>query len=254
MTLGGPIYCGLLLPLAEALDATRLCPDYGRNGEKTGASRDLRVEDWGDPRYLAAAAQLPAELRRQGVEISKLVVIGPSYAGYANAELVATHPEMKPDALIVIDSYLDLPARYKALPPTHQTRKEMEQVIGGTLAQNPAAYAARSPSHHLDGLAGAMRHGMKLIDVWSIAPSEKHEFAGATCQRTADAAWLAQLATLLRRPVTGYVTQMAHADVLRNWGEHLLATAGVRGPFATPLPARTVKFLPRRPPPAGSWC
>ncbi len=181
-------------------------------------------------------------------------MIGPSYAGYANAELVATHPEMRPDALVVIDSYLDLPARYRALPPTHQTREEIDQVLGGTLAQNPTAYGARSPSHHLDGLADAMRHGMKLIDVWSIAQSEKHEFAGATCQRAADAEWLARLATLLRRPVTGYVTRMAHADVLRNWGEHLLAIAGVRAPFATPLPARTVKFLPKSPPPAGSWC
>ncbi|MGZ4290242.1 MAG: alpha/beta hydrolase family protein [Gaiellaceae bacterium] len=254
MTLGGRIYCGFLLPLAEALDATRLCPDYGRNGETTGATRDLRIEDWGDPRYLAAVAQLPDRLRRNGVKISKLVVIGPSYAGYANAELVATHPETRPDALVVIDSYLDLPARYRALAPTHQTRKEMEQVIGGMLAQSPAAYAARSPSHHLDGLADAMRRGMKLIDVWSIAPSEKHEFNGATCQRAADAEWLARLATLLGRPVTGYVTHMAHADVLRNWGEHLLAAAGVRAPFATPLPARAVKFQPTRPPPAGSWC
>lgn len=254
MTLGGPVYCGLLLPLADALDATRLCPDYGRNGEKSGTSRNLRIEDWGDPRYLAAVAQLPDRLRRQGVKISKLVLIGPSYAGYANAELVVTHPKLRPAALVVIDSYLDLPARYRATTPKHRTRKEMEQVLGGTLAQSPLAYAARSPSRHLDGLAKAMRHGMRLIDVWSIAPAEKREFAGATCQRTANAEWLARLATLRGRPVTGYVTHMAHADVLRKWGEHLLALAGVRAPFETPLPARAVTFRPRRPPPAGSWC
>ena len=52
MTLGGPVYCGLLLPLAAALDATRLCPDYGRNGEKNGASRNLRIEDWATPATL----------------------------------------------------------------------------------------------------------------------------------------------------------------------------------------------------------
>ena len=189
------------------------------------------------------------------MKISKLVLIGPSYAGYANAELVATHPEAETRrARRAIDSYLDLPARYRATSPKLDTRKEIEQELGGTLAQNPSAYAARSPSHHLDGLAEAMRHGMKLVDVWSIAPAEKREFAGATCQRTANSEWLAQLATLHGRPVTGYVTRMAHADVLRSWGEHLLALAGVRAPFETPLPARAVTFRPKRAPPAGSWC
>jgi pimeloyl-ACP methyl ester carboxylesterase len=254
MTLGGPVYCGLLLPLAQYLDASRLCPDFGRNGEKTGASRNARVEDWGDPAYLNYVARLPGELRAEGVKISKLVVVGVSYAGYANAELVATHPQLHPAALIVIDSFLDLPARYRALPQTHPTHAEIEKVLQGTLAQKPSVYAARSPSHHLDGLAEVVRYGTRLIPIWSTATSERIEFNGATCSKQADAEWLSKLATLLGRPVIGYATQMKHADALRNWGEHLLALAGVGRPFTSPLPARRVVFQPDRPPPPASYC
>ena len=41
-----------------------------------------RREDWGDPAYDAAVAQLPVKLRGEGVKISKLVVIGVSYSGF----------------------------------------------------------------------------------------------------------------------------------------------------------------------------
>jgi pimeloyl-ACP methyl ester carboxylesterase len=254
MTLGGPIYCGLLLPLAQYLNAVRLCPDYGRNGETSGASENLRFEDWGDPRYLDAVAKLPDQLRRQGVKVSKLVVMGVSYSGYANAELIATHPELHPAALFVIDSYFDLAARYRALPKVHHTRTEMESALGGTPSTAASAYGSRSPSNHLDGIAAAVRHGTKLVVVWSVAPSEQREFLGATCSLEANAKWLRQLAGLLHRPVTGYVTRMKHADVLRNWGQHLLALAGVAPRFSSPLPARAFAFSAGAPVPAGSYC
>src|SRR5205823_2301754 len=85
-------------------------------------SRADRREDWGDPAYLAGVAEIPGHLRAQGVKISKLVLIGVSYAGFGNAELVATHPELRPAALILVDSYLDLPARYAALPTSATSR------------------------------------------------------------------------------------------------------------------------------------
>jgi pimeloyl-ACP methyl ester carboxylesterase len=254
MTLGGPTYCNLLLPLAEYLNASRLCPDYGRNGQKLGANREARVEDWGDPAYLRYVAKLPRQLRARGVKVAKLVLVGVSYSGYANAQLLATHPELHADALVMIDSFFDLPSRYRALPATHETHAEIEKVLGGSLAQKPGDYAARSPSNHLDGLASAIRHGTRLIVIWSIAQAERIEFNRATCAETADAKWLSELATLLGRPLVGYVSRMKHADALRNWGEHLLALAGVGPTFKTPLPAHAFTFTPRQTPTRGSYC
>jgi len=253
MTLGGPVYCGQLFEIAAYLDASVVCADYGRNGETSGLSRSRRVEDWGDPSFLAAAALLPRRLKEQGVKISELVLIGASYAGYANTELLATHPELRPRALIVVDSFFDLAERFNALPRSQETRSEMVKVLGGTLSQVPNAYAARSPSHHLNSLAAAIRAGTRFVDVWSVGAAEKREFNGATCSASANARWLRDLAIRLRRPVTGYVTQLRHADALRNWWRELLALGGLDRPYRT-LPARAIVFSPAAPLPAASYC
>jgi len=253
MTLGGPIYCRQLVTLARNVDASLLCSDYGPNRYERVGQRVGRREDWGDPGYLAQAARLPARLRMQGVQISKLVLLGVSYSGFANAELVALHPELRPAALIVVDSYLDLTARYDALPAGHETQSEIESVLGGTPADEPAVYAARSPSHHLAGLAAAIRSGTTFVDVWSTAAEEQREFAGATCSLSANAQWLADLAGELGRPVDGYVTQLPHAHALWDRGQGLLALAGIR-PAPRALDARRVTFRPGQPPPADSYC
>ena len=253
LTVGGPVYCMQLQTLARRANASLACTDYAANRYEGSGTRDQRREDWGDPAYLAAVAKVPAQLRRSGVRVSKLILVGVSYSGYGNAELVATHPELHPAALVVVDSYLDLAARYQALPPTHETRREIETVLGGTLAQRPAVYAARSPSHHLDGLARAIRGGMRFVDVWSTSPGEQREFRGATCSRLAHAKWLATLAGLLHRPVTGYVTQLPHAHALWDRGMGLLELAGLVT-TTRPLHPRAVTFRPGATPPAGSYC
>jgi pimeloyl-ACP methyl ester carboxylesterase len=253
MTLGGPVYCGQLRTLARNVDASLVCADYGPNRYEGPGGRAGRREDWGDPRYLAAVARLPAILRARGVQVSKLVVVGVSYSGYANAELVAVHPEIGASALIVVDSYLDLTARFNALPPTHETRTEIENALGGTPATRPAEFAARSPSHHLAGLATAIRNGMRFVDVWSTSAEEQREFGGATCSRLASAQWLADLANLLGRPVTGYVTQLPHAHALWDRGQGLLALAQVH-PAAKELHARVATFRPGSSPPTWSYC
>ena len=239
--------------LAEYLQATLLCTDYGRNRYEKPGQRVGRLEDWGDPAYDAAVARLPAEVERQGVKVSKLVVVGLSYSGFANAELVASQPSLHPAALVMVDSYLDLTARFDALPAYHETRAEIIRAIGGTPAQRPLAYQRRSPSHHLGRLAAKIEAGMRFVDVWSVAPSETHEFRGATCSQDANARWLAQLATILQHPITGYATKMRHAHALWEHGRSVLALAGI-GAGAPPLAARAVRFLPGAPAPAGSYC
>lgn len=253
LTLGGPVYCMQLANLARHLDASLACADYAKNRYEGAGGRAGRLEDWGDPAYLDAAARLPDTLRREGVKISRLVVIGVSYSGFANAELVATHPELRPDALVVVDSYLDLTARFRALPLVHETRTEMTTALGGTPDTVPAVYAARSPSHHLDGLATAIREGMRFIDVWSVSDDERREFRGATCSPSANATWLADLASVIGRPVTGYVTHMRHAHALWDRGMGLMQLAlGPNG--GKPLTATAVTFQPGAPPPPGSYC
>jgi pimeloyl-ACP methyl ester carboxylesterase len=253
LTLGGPIYCTQLRTLAANVDASLACADYGPNRYDAQGQRAGRREDWGDPAYLAEVARVPAQLRQSGVKLSKLVVVGVSYSGYADAELVAMHPELRPAALVIVDSYLDLPARYEALPASHPTRKEMELVLGGTLAARRPVYEARSPSHHLDGLARAIRGGMSFVDVWSVSAREQREFRGATCSLFANAQWLANLADVLGAPVTGYVTHMPHAHALWDRGMGLLQLAGLAR-TNRPLLARRFAFRPGVAPLAGSYC
>ena len=254
MTVGGSMYCVQLEALARNVGASLVCTDYGANRYLARGERAGRQMDWGDPAYLAEVARVPARLRAQGVKIAKLVLVGVSYSGFGNAELVATHPELHPSALIVVDSYLDLPARYAALPAGHETKLELERAMGGTLDERPQEYARRSPSNNLAGLAEAIRGGMRFVDVWSTSAAEEREFRGATCGRLANAVWLGKLATLVGRPVTGYVTQMPHAHALWDRGQGLLQLAGIR-PATKPLHARAVTFAPGASvPPAGSFC
>jgi pimeloyl-ACP methyl ester carboxylesterase len=254
MTLGGPVYCQQLYRLARRFNASLLCTDYALNGEHGDGTRSARREDWGDPAYLDAVSELPARLKKLGVRFSKLTVVGVSYSGFAGAELVATHPQLRPTALVVIDSFLDLTARYSALTPSHETRAEMEAVIGGTPADHPDAYADRSPSHHLNGIAAAMDRGMRFVDVWSVAASEQREFRGATCSEAANAQWLAELATLRAQPVTGYVTHMRHAHALWDHGATVLALAGLGRSRRDVAAFHQFDFRPDEALPEGSYC
>jgi pimeloyl-ACP methyl ester carboxylesterase len=254
LTLGGPVYCGQILPLATSMGASLLCADYWQNRYTGPGLRSQRFMDWGDPQYDAAVAKLPERVRRAGIRISKLIVVGVSYTGFATAELVATHPDLRPAALIIVDSYLDLPARFQAAKPWRETRQEIATVLGGTLAERPAAYEARSPSHHLDGLAKAIRGGMRLVDVWSVDPEERKRYVGATCSRTSNAEWLSKLAMRLRRPVDGYVTQLEHAEALWHHYASLLAFAGLTRNSGDSLAVRRFRFRPGAPLSAASYC
>ena len=161
------------------------------------------------------------------MKVSKLIVVGVSYSGFANAELVASQPRLHPAALIMIDSYLDLAARFDALPLTTRRGPRSCRPSAGRRIRSRAPTRQRSPSHHLATLAADMRAGMRFIDIWSLAPSEVQEFRGATCSEDASARWLGQLATVAGHPVAGYVTQLQHAHALWNHGRSVLRLAGI---------------------------
>jgi pimeloyl-ACP methyl ester carboxylesterase len=182
-----------------------------------------------------------------------VILVGASYAGYAAAELAAIHPELRPRALIVVDSFLDLRERFHALAPGQATRAEMIRVLGGTPAQRPRAYRLRSPSAHLAELAAEIRHGMRFVDVWSVGSDAAREFDGAMCSKLANAFWLRSLSRILHRPVTGYVTHLQHARALWDWWRQLLALAGLAS-VSQPLPATAYGFPAGEVIHAGSYC
>jgi hypothetical protein len=141
--------------------------------------------------------------------------------------------------VIVIDSFLDLVARRKALPPTHETAQEIDSETGGS----QTALAQRTVS--VAGLAKLVRAGTQLTVIWSTSASEQREFAGATCDRTANASVLEQLASTLGSPVYGWVTQSKHGHDLWDRGPAIIAGK---------IPGRKVTFRPNTPIPPSSIC
>ena len=99
---------------------TLACGRYYRDGYTGFGLRSQRHLDWGDPAYLTSYARKINALHR--VVGGELVLIGVSYSGFGVATLASHHPELHPNRLIVIDSFLDLAARrMTAVPPSHGT-------------------------------------------------------------------------------------------------------------------------------------
>jgi hypothetical protein len=237
-TSGGWAYCLQTRDLARRYHYTLVCGRYYRDGYTGYGLRSRRFLDWGDPAYLTSlAARIAAVHARVGGD---LVLLGVSYAGFDVATLASHHTELRPNRLIVLDSYLDLVAR-RAAAGSNGTAAEIDDATGGSPA------TLRAQSVNVSGLARLVREGTQLIVVWSIAPQERREFNGATCNASANADDLAQLATMLGRPIRAWVTESRHGEDLWDSGRRLLS--------AIPLPpGREVAFEPRGALPAGSTC
>jgi hypothetical protein len=237
VTTGGWPYCLQVQALAKHTGYTLLCGQYYKDHYIDYTLRSQRHLDWGEPGYLASFARKIVALHRSVG--GKLVLIGVSYSGFGVATLASHRPEIRPDRLIVIDSYLDLVARRHALPPTHETAIEIDSETGGS----DAVLQQRSVS--VAGLAQLVRGGMQLAVIWSVSADEKKEFAGATCNRTANASVLEELATSLGRPVVGWVTMSRHGHDLWDRGPAIIAGK---------IPGRQVTFRPNAAIPAGAVC
>jgi pimeloyl-ACP methyl ester carboxylesterase len=234
VTTGGWPYCLQVQALAAHSGYTLLCGRYVKDGYLGYGLRAERHLDWGDPGYLASfALKIQALHRAVG---GKLILIGVSYSGFGVATLASHHPELRPDRLIVVDSYLDLIARRESLPPTHPTAREIDAETGGSVT------ALQERTVSVAGLARLVRQGTQLTVIWSTSPGEEREFAGATCDRTANASVLGRLADVLGAPVAGWVTQNKHGHDLWDRGRAIIAgkTPGVEVTFrpGAPVPAR----------------
>ena len=198
VTSGGWAYCEQVRALARRTGYTLLCGRYANDGYTGPGLRAERHLDWGNPAYLdSLARKVRAAHRRVGGE---LVLIGVSYSGFGVATLASHHPELQPDRLIAIDTYLELVPRRAALPASHQTARDIDAETSGSRSE----LEARSVS--AAGLARLVRTGTSLAVIWSIAPEERREFNGATCDRRSNAGMLAKLAGELGKPVTGWVS------------------------------------------------
>jgi pimeloyl-ACP methyl ester carboxylesterase len=237
VTSGGWPYCLQVQALAANTGYTLLCGRYRKDGYTGFGLRADRHLDWGDPAYLAAFAKRIQSLHaRIG---GSLVLIGVSYSGFAVATLAAHHPEIRPDRLIVIDSYLDLVARRQALPARNITAREIDQETGGTLE------ALRARSVSVAGLAQLVEHGTQLIAIWSTSSGERLEFQGATCDLNANAATLAALARRLASPIDAWITQNRHGHDLWDRGRQIIAGR---------YPGRPIVFPPDGTIPPGATC
>lgn len=237
VTSGGWAYCEQLRALARRSRYALLCGRYSKDGYLGPGLRSQRHLDWGEPHYLARFAEkIRAAHRSIG---GTLILIGVSYSGFGVATLASHHPEIDADRLIVIDSYLDLVARRKLLPDTHETAQEIDEETGGSQA------ALRRRSVSVAGLARLVRRGTRFTDIWSISPDEERFFHGATCNRDANAETLAKLARTLRRPITAWVTRSRHGHDLWDHGAGILSGRN---------PGRRRLFRPDAAVPPGSVC
>jgi hypothetical protein len=237
VTSGGWAYCEQVRALARRTRYALLCGRYSKDQYLGPGLRARRHLDWGDPGYLARFAdKIRAVHRGTG---GTLILIGVSYSGFGVATLASHHPEVGADRLIVIDSYLDLVARRKLLPDTHETAREIDSETGGSEA------ALRQRSVSAEGLRRLVRAGTVLTVVWSVSPDEKRFFRGATCNRQANADTLAELARSLGRPVTAWVTRSRHGHDLWDHGFGIMSGRN---------PGRPVVFRPHGPIPPASVC
>lgn len=236
VTTGGWAYCQQVRELARHSRLTLLCGRFRKDGYIGPGLRSRRRLDWGNAGYLRALAR---EARRLHARVGgELLLLGVSYSGFGVAALASHHPELRPDRLIVIDSYLDLPAR-RAAAGTGATGREIDAETGGSKA------ALQERNVRVDGLAALVRDGTRLQVIWSIAPDEAREFKGATCSLAANASVLQRLSEALAEPVAGWVTTNRHGHDLWDHGRKIL-----RGE----LPGKKVMFAPGRSVPTGSTC
>lgn len=133
-----------------------------------GEGRRLHWYSWGAPGQIADLARMPGIARRAGVNVDprRVYAIGGSMGGQETLLLVARHPHLLAGA-VAFDPATDMARRYRDFARLRYGRslQELARVeIGGTPAQDPHAYAVRSPDRYAHAIA---RSGVPLQLYWS---------------------------------------------------------------------------------------
>lgn len=133
-----------------------------------GQGRRLERCSWGDPGQIADLARMPEIVEQHGIDVDRkrIYAIGGSMGGQETLLLLARYPHLLAGAA-AFDPATDMARRYRdfaALPDGKTLQALAREEIGGTPAQVPAAYAARSPDHFTRQIADS---GVPLQLYWS---------------------------------------------------------------------------------------
>jgi poly(3-hydroxybutyrate) depolymerase len=136
---------------------------------------------------------------------TRVYAIGSSMGGHETLMLVARYPKLLAGAA-ALDSVTDLARRYGQLPTT-ELQAAMRKEVGGTPAEKPAAYTARSP---LAFAAAIARAGVPLQIWWStkdeVVVDQQHQ--SGTLFRT-----LRQLGPAA--PLCAYIGRWPHSKEMK---------------------------------------
>jgi poly(3-hydroxybutyrate) depolymerase len=174
-----------------------------------GHGRRLALYSWGYPGQIEDLARMPALLRTAfpwlALDDTRIYAIGDSMGGQ-EALLLAARPEAHLAGVVAFDPVTKMAARYRqwSLTPGEHHLPALARIeFGGTPAQVPERYAARSPASRLHAIA---RSGIPLQLWWS------HRDRIVTDQAEETGALYRQLRTLVpHAPVQEVVGYWQHA-------------------------------------------
>jgi pimeloyl-ACP methyl ester carboxylesterase len=133
-----------------------------------GEGRVTRLFSWGDPGEIDDLARMPQIVEQHGINIDmhRIYAIGGSMGGQETLLMVARFPRMLAGAA-AFDPATDMARRYRdfaKLKGGEQLQALCRREVGGTPAQDPLAYALRSPDHYTRQIAFS---GVPLQLFWS---------------------------------------------------------------------------------------
>jgi pimeloyl-ACP methyl ester carboxylesterase len=134
----------------------------------SGEGRRTHFYSWGDPGQIDDLARMPQVAEENGVNVdpSRVYAIGGSMGGQETLLLVARYPSLLAGAA-AFDPATDLERRYRdfaTLPDGSELQRLARREVGGTPAEDPGAYEARSPDHYVRQIAFS---GVPLQLYWS---------------------------------------------------------------------------------------